>query len=144
MQASKNRQRRNPSWWTSDNDSAWERVKAAFRRDWEQTKNDVGAGGKDLNQDVDDTVGQMAGSRPIPPENQPNFDENEDAFRYGYAARQHYGRKYKTWDVDLENEIRRDWDEMAPEEYERRRSAIRKGWSYDDSSAAGGNRGQVR
>ncbi len=36
-------------------------AKEALQRDWEQTKNDVGAGGRDLGQDVDDTIKQMAG-----------------------------------------------------------------------------------
>lgn len=37
-------------------------VKDALKRDWEQTKNDMGVEGtRDLDQDVDDTVRQMAG-----------------------------------------------------------------------------------
>jgi len=52
-----------PSWWTDENDSGWNRVKAAFGNDWEQTKHDFGSKtSRDLNQDVDDTVKQAAGS----------------------------------------------------------------------------------
>ena len=37
-------------------------AKEALERDWEQTKDDVpGLEGKDLDQDVDDTVKQAAG-----------------------------------------------------------------------------------
>jgi hypothetical protein len=37
-------------------------VKDALAKDWEQTKNDLGVDGtRDLDQDVDDTVRQMAG-----------------------------------------------------------------------------------
>lgn len=37
-------------------------VKDALKNDWEQTKNDIpGLEGKDLDQDVDDTVKQAAG-----------------------------------------------------------------------------------
>lgn len=39
-------------------------VKEALKNDWEQTKNDVGLDGQDLDQDVDDTVKQAAGSEP--------------------------------------------------------------------------------
>lgn len=52
-----------------------ERTKEAMQRDAEQTKHDVpGMEGRDLDQDVDDTVKQAAGKEPIPPEGQPNRD----------------------------------------------------------------------
>ena len=50
-------------------------VKEALKRDWEQTKKDFGAGGKELDQDVGDTLGQAAGAEPIPPPNVPNAPE---------------------------------------------------------------------
>lgn len=47
----------------------------AVERDWEQTKSDMpGLEGKDLDQDVDDTVKQAAGREPIPPDDEPNPD----------------------------------------------------------------------
>ena len=50
-------------------------VGEALERDWEQTKSDLpGLDGKDLDQDVDDTVKQATGKEPTPPENQPNRD----------------------------------------------------------------------
>ena len=40
-------------------------VKQALENDWEQTKSDLpGLEGKDLDQDVDDTVKQAAGAEP--------------------------------------------------------------------------------
>ena len=30
--------RYNATWWNKDNDSAWDNVKGAFRRDWEQQR----------------------------------------------------------------------------------------------------------
>ena len=42
-----------PNWYTKEHDGTWERVKAAFKNDWEQTKNDFGVkGNRDLDQDV--------------------------------------------------------------------------------------------
>lgn len=66
---------RSPTWWKVDHDSAWTRVKAALRRDWEQTKSDFTGGkkGADLDQNVDDTVGQALGNRPIPVGDAPNL-----------------------------------------------------------------------
>ena len=29
-----------PAWWSKQHDSAWDHVKEALRRDWEQTKSD--------------------------------------------------------------------------------------------------------
>ncbi|MBA3843661.1 MAG: hypothetical protein H0X39_13800 [Actinobacteria bacterium] len=47
----------------------------ALSRDWEQTKSDLpGLDGKDLDQDVDDTVKQAAGKESAPPEGEPNSD----------------------------------------------------------------------
>lgn len=57
---------RDPQWWTERHASAWDRVKDAFRRDWEQTKADLAFDGHDLNQGAGDTVRQALGSGPIP------------------------------------------------------------------------------
>lgn len=122
---------RNPEWWNKDHDSAWERVKDALHRDWEQTKHDFGGNAPDLNQSVGDTVSQAAGKQSIPPENVPNYEEFEPAMRYGYGARMHYGERYPEWSEDLDRELRADW----PEDYDRSRDAIRYGWSYSDLAA---------
>jgi hypothetical protein len=119
-----------PNWWTNEHDSAWDRVKAAFRRDWEQTKHDFGGDERDLDQDVDDTVGQAAGTRPIPPPGTPNFEEYEPALRFGYGARRFYGPKYSNWTDDLESKLRRDFGD---EDWKRYRPAVRQGWDYDET-----------
>lgn len=50
-------------------------VGEALERDWEQTKSDLpGVDGKDLDQDVDDTVKQAAGKEQVPGQNEPNRD----------------------------------------------------------------------
>ena len=53
------------------------RVGEAMKRDVEQTKHDVtfGRKGRDLDQDVDDTVKQSTGNDPIPPRNVPNASD---------------------------------------------------------------------
>jgi hypothetical protein len=52
-----------------------EGVGDALERDWEQTKSDMpGMEGKDLDQDVDDTLKQAAGKEPVPAEDEPNRD----------------------------------------------------------------------
>src|SRR6187455_1378407 len=116
-----------PRWWTNDYDSAWERIRAAFHRDWEQTKHDFGGNEPDLNQDVNDTVAQAAGKRPIPPEGEPNYDELEPAFRFGYGARRYYGNRFPKWNSDLEQTLSSDWGE----EWDRHRAEIRRGWDYE-------------
>jgi hypothetical protein len=118
--------RQKPRWWKADYDSAWDRIKAAFRRDWEQTKHDFGGDEPDLNQDVPDTVGQAMGTRPIPPEGVPNFEENEPAYRFGYGARRNYGDA--TWDPALEKKLRADWGD----DWDRFRPAVRRGWEYEE------------
>ena len=50
-------------------------AKEALKRDVEQTKADMpGVEGKDLDQDVTDTVKQAMGKEPVPPADQPNAD----------------------------------------------------------------------
>jgi hypothetical protein len=103
-----------PKWWTQDkHGNTWERVKEAMKRDWDQTKNDFKAGGRDLDQDVDDTVKQAAGKEAIPPRNQPNaeWSDVEEPIRYGWGARQQYGSQYADWDDQLESTLRREWEE---------------------------------
>ncbi len=112
-----------PKWWTKENhESAWERVKESMKRDWEQTKNDVKMGGRDLDQDVGDTVRQAAGKQEIPPRNVPNapgasdmdrplsWNDAEEPMAYGYGARQQYGNQYKDWNDDLESKLKTEWD----------------------------------
>ncbi|HJQ37046.1 MAG TPA: hypothetical protein VKB93_07900, partial [Thermoanaerobaculia bacterium] len=80
-----------PGWYTDESDSAWERVKTAFRNDWEQTKHDFGSkNARDLGQDVDDTVKQAAGA-------DDGFENHEQAFQFGYGAQRQYKSQYPTW-----------------------------------------------
>jgi hypothetical protein len=61
-----------------DNDGK-SRIGEAMKRDVEQTKNDLTGGrkGRDLDQDVDDTVKQGTGKDPIPPRNVPNASDKK-------------------------------------------------------------------
>lgn len=132
------KQKRNPAWWNPEHESAWDRVKAAFRRDWDQTKHDFGGDEPDLNQDAGDTVAQMAGKKPIPPANQPNWEEFEPAYRFGYGARKHYGDTYRDWNDDLESRLRSDWSSTygaTDDDWGRYRSYVRRGWDYDSDAS---------
>ncbi|HEY0156994.1 MAG TPA: hypothetical protein VGF28_06835 [Thermoanaerobaculia bacterium] len=109
-----------PAWYTNDHDSSWDRVKAAFRNDWEQTKHDFGSKtARDLDQDVDDTVKQAAGS-------QESFEHREQAFRFGHAAQGQYGSQHPTWNDNLDSSLRDDYGA----DYERDRSYIRHAYEY--------------
>ena len=126
------KQKRNPKWWNQEHESGWERVKAAFKRDLDQTKHDFGGKQPDTDQDVDDTIKQAAGKQPIPPRGQPTYEEAEDAYRFGYAARGHYGKQFSKWDSQLESELQRDWRETYNDrEWTQYRDTIRRGWDYD-------------
>jgi len=123
----------NPKWWTNEHESSWDRVKAAVKRDWDQTKHDVGAKQPDTNQNVKDTVKQAAGKEAIPPRGQPVYDDVEPAYRFGYGARSYYGRRYSKWDTNLENELRRDWSDTYPDDdWDSQARYIRSGWDYKE------------
>lgn len=115
-----------PKWWTKDqHESAWERVKEAMKRDWEQTKVDFQGYGKDLDQDVNDTVKQAAGKEVIPPLDEANqkdlkpvttpvwkWDDAEEPVKYGYQARSHFGTEHKAWDSNLETKMKTEWESV--------------------------------
>jgi hypothetical protein len=125
--------KRNPKWWNQEHESGWERVKTAFKRDWDQTKHDFGGKEPDTDQDVDDTVKQATGKQPVPPRGQPTYEDTEDAYRFGYGARTHYGKQYKNWDMQLESQLERDWaDTYKDRDWKKNRDRIRRAWDYQE------------
>lgn len=130
-----------PAWYTEEDDTAWNRIKEAFQRDWRQTKHDFGGNEPNLNQQVGDTLSQAAGSKPIPPANSqtphPNdlaySEDHEHAYKYGYAAYRHYGKNCQ-WSDKTEAQLRRDWTDDG--EWKRECHAIRRGWDYAEQHPA--------
>jgi hypothetical protein len=128
------KEQRNPKWWNQQHQSAWERVKEAFKRDWDQTRHDFGGKEPDTDQHVGDTVKQAVGKQPISPRGQPTYNESEDAFRFGYGARTQYGKDYATWDDRLESQLRSDWQgTYTDRQWDDYRESIRRGWHRGDS-----------
>jgi hypothetical protein len=105
-----------PAWWNDAHASTWDRVKEAIRRDWQQTKHDVGMkGGHELNQSLADTTKQAAGKEPIPAIDRANppkvigdWNEVEIPIEYGYSARAHY-QMHAAWTDELESKLRSEW-----------------------------------
>ncbi|HEX5397717.1 MAG TPA: hypothetical protein VFY06_01560 [Verrucomicrobiae bacterium] len=124
---------KNPTWWTAENDSAWDRTKAAFKRDWDQTKHDLGGKQPDTEQHVTDTVKQAAGKEIIPPRGVAAYDKAEPAYRFGHGARSHYGKKYPQWDDQLETELKRDWQTTNPDRnWNDDRGYIQDAWTHKE------------
>lgn len=118
-----------PHWYTDDHDNAWDRVRTAFRNDWEQTKHDFGSKtAPDLNQDVDDTVKQAVGTEDA-------FENHEQAFRFGYGAQRQYRTQYPTWNNDLDTKLRTDYGT----DYDRDRDYIRRAYEYRQPSGTSGS-----
>lgn len=116
-----------PGWYTEEHDSNWNRVKAAFRNDWEQTRHDFGSDtARDLDQNVNDTVKQAAGK-------EDTFESREDAFRFGHAAQRQFRTQYPTWNNDLDTRLRQDYGDR----YDRDRDDIRRAYEYRYASAGG-------
>ena len=124
-----------PSWYTDEDDSAWERVKEAFRRDWRQTKHDFGSKQPDLNQRASDTIAQARGTKPVPFGNTPTRhdddaykEDDEAAYRYGYAAYRHHGSCCDIDDANTDAMLRHDFGDEV--EWNQKRQAVRRGWFY--------------
>jgi hypothetical protein len=134
-----------PKWWNEQHSSTWERVKAAMKRDWKQTKADLTKGGTELDQDVDDTVKQAMGKQAIPPANQPNppsastraskpskDDEDwtrvEHDYRYGVGAREQY-RDEPDWNDRVESKLKEEWSDLrSGRTWDEARTYVRRGW----------------
>src|SRR5690349_14841384 len=94
-----------PAGWNDQHASGRERATGAMRRDWEQTKHDLHLkGGHELNQNIGDTVKQVAGKEAIPPADKLNppkvigdWSDVELPMGYGYSARDKYGREHQGW-----------------------------------------------
>jgi hypothetical protein len=125
----------NAAYWDAEHHgSAWERIKEALRRDWEQTKVDIGAEGGNLNQGVGNTVRQAAGSEAIPPRSQPvnrrAWSDAEPAVRYGVGAYAQYGSRYGKWNDEVEVKLSTEWDEeKTGRPFSEVRKDVQRGWS---------------
>lgn len=108
------------SWYNDEQNSTWDRVKAAFANDWEQTKSDFGSkSARDMDQDVDDTIKQAMGSDDA-------FENREQAFRFGYAAQSHFHDRYPEWNDELDAQLRNDYHG----DYDADRKYIRHAYQY--------------
>ena len=130
-----------PSWWKEEHTSGWDRVKAALKRDWEQTRHDFSKkSAPDLHQNVGDTVKQAAGKEAIPPGIAPNppdansgsstgWDHDESAVRYGYGAGHNYRAEHKTWDAGVESKLSQEWTDLKTgRTWQEAKDRVRQGW----------------
>lgn len=138
-----------PSWWSEEvRGSAWERAREAMRRDWTQTKHDLGIGGHEMNQGLTDTVKQAAATQHLPSINEANppkvigeWDEAEIPYGYGYAARRHFGRAHPAWNEGLETKLETEWTTASVKVpgngrrgWTEVRALVRRGYEYDPNS----------
>lgn len=136
VQASRLMTTKNPSWWNTEHDSAWDRVKSALKRDWEQTKADLSSKGRELNQNAGDTIKQAAGKDPIPPAHVPNpkddtWEDVEPGYRYGVGARSQY--RDTDWDDRLESKLREEWTDLkSGRTWDEAKGWARRAWDRKD------------
>lgn len=128
---------KNPSWWTNEHETTWQRVKGAMKRDWEQTKADWSKAGHELNQGVGDTVKQMAGKEPIPPADKPNWEAVEPEYRYATGARVQYGKDHPRWDERLESKLAADWEAVKDgKAWSQVKARVEHAWKHGDEDKA--------
>lgn len=91
-----------PRWWTEQtHGNIWGRVREAMKRDWEQTKSELGIGGGGNQRDGrnDGTTTRTA-----------TWSDVETPLAYGYCARQEYGAEHQSWNERLESALRTEWE----------------------------------
>ena len=108
--------KRLPKWWQPEHDTRWERVRTALRRDWEQTKSDFSGGrtGVDLNQNLDDTVGQALGKRGIPEAGTANPMNAEEQSRHVRRAAEQMARAASDLAAEAGRSAERQWEAAEP------------------------------
>ena len=129
---------RNPKWWDATHDFAWDHVKRAMRRHWQQAKHLIYPNGEFV-------FNRVTGERIILPCDQSTFEESESACRFGYGARIEYDDAYPVWNDDLEIQLIKEWRAMNPnreETWEHKREAIRYGWEFEEKAAGKNEEGE--
>jgi hypothetical protein len=132
-----------PSWWTEQvHGSACERVREAMRRDWMQTRHDLGVKGHEMNQKVSDTLKQAAGQEHLPTINQANpprvigeWTEAETPYRFGYGARKQWGGDNPQWNADIEAQLGVEWMaavDLSDYEWSLVRPLVRRGFEHHE------------
>lgn len=118
---------RRPHWWTDEHDTAWDRVREAFRSKWEARR----AQAPEVSAEAED------------------WDEIEPAIRFGYGRRRADGTAEEPrtppqeskeassdWDPELEATLEQEWDTMhhvpednaAPRLWHDVRQFVHRGW----------------
>ena len=109
----------------------WERVKAALRRDWEQTRGDLGLPGPYLGQNAGDTLRQMQGVEEIPAGDEPTLHESDladaelEAIKVGFIARKE--RPQDAWSDELASELAAQRSPLRLD-YDHWKAAVAFGW----------------
>lgn len=135
-----------PRWWHDEYDTAWTRAKDDIRqkcKECSSTQRNPGlnqrpSSGAAATSGRQTSQGEPTQGMPTSPAGRsqlnqpvPTPEEEERAYRYGYAARLHYGKQYSEWNDELDKKLQEDW----PEDWQRSRENIRKGWNYSPDRA---------
>jgi hypothetical protein len=119
-----------PRFWTDEQQSAWDRVKDAFERDWLQTRSDLHLGGADLGQSAKDTVKQAAGKEPVATtaEGSLGWEHARHAIRLGHGAAT-FWTEDDCWCDTLETRLRDEWNDLDTSiEWTEARPLVKHGW----------------
>ena len=126
-----------PSFWTDEQQTAWDRVKDAFHRDWLQTRSDLHMGGADLDQTAKDTMKQAAGKQPGPTtaEGRIGWEHARHAIRLGHGAASFWGEG--SWTEEIEERVQSEWNALASGiDWQEARPLVLRGWEQGRKDVA--------
>lgn len=133
-----------PTWWKEETHGhLWELVRESMRRDWQQTKHDLGLGGHELNQSIGDTLKQASGAERLPnideanpPKEIGDWGDAEALYWYGYAARHEFGAQHPRWNPQLEATLKSEWmaaQGQAKRDWQAAVRIVRRGYEFTDA-----------
>ena len=109
-----------------------------MKRDWDQTRHDLGSDEPDTNQSIGHTARQARGKEITPPRGEPTYEEMKPAYHFGCAAHSKYGSEYSEWNDNLEIRLAKDWRAIEPtrkQTWMQDRAAIRDAWNWRHDQA---------
>ena len=124
-----------PRWWRPEYEAAWEQARRDFEHDREADEEIIEADTADPDRQTGDRDYEDFGRGESAEYRMSVEQDAEEACKFGFGARKHYGAEFRAWGPELEARLQSDWfQEHAGCDYrkswDRSRDSVRKGWEY--------------
>lgn len=132
-----------PPWWTERDGTAWDRVKGAFRREWEGRKGDTSRspapeasaaertpdGAREITGNYKASWDWLTETSARRERADATWQRAEEEGRFGYTA--HVRRPGEGWNSDIEAWLCAEWEALnTGRAWSQAQQGIRRGWDF--------------